>query len=60
MKIKNITPYFFAVSILLSMGSCKKFTDLKPVSEATSANAYNTAQDAEGALIGAYESFRSQ
>ena len=60
MKIKNITPYLFAASILFSMSSCEKFTDLKPVSEATSANAYNTAQDAEGALIGAYESFRSQ
>lgn len=60
MKIKNITPYFFAASVLLAMPSCKKFTDLKPVSIATVANAYNTAQDAEGALIGAYESFRSQ
>ncbi|MEO6733178.1 MAG: RagB/SusD family nutrient uptake outer membrane protein [Ferruginibacter sp.] len=60
MKIKNITPYFFAASFLLSMASCKKFTDLKPISLATTANAYNTAQDAEGALIGAYESFRSQ
>ena len=60
MKIKNITPYFFAASVLFSMSSCEKFTDLKPVSEATAANAYNTAQDAEGALIGAYESFRSQ
>jgi len=60
MKIKNITPYFFAASVLFGMSSCEKFTDLKPVSEATAANAYNTAQDAEGALIGAYESFRSQ
>ena len=60
MKIKNITAYFFAASILAGISSCKKFTDIKPVSEATSANAHNTAQDAEGALIGAYESFRSQ
>lgn len=60
MNIKNITACFFAASVLAGISSCKKFTDIKPVSEATSANAYNTAQDAEGALIGAYESFRSQ
>lgn len=60
MKLKNITPYFFAASMLSGVSSCKKFTDLNPISQATSANAYNTAQDAEGALIGAYESFRSQ
>lgn len=60
MKIKNITACLFAVSTLLYTSSCQKFTDLTPVSIATSANAYNTAQDAEGALIGVYESFRSQ
>ena len=58
--MKNITTCFFTALILLTASSCKKFTDLKPVSEATAANAYNTAQDAEGALIGVYESFRSQ
>ncbi len=60
MKTKITNPYFLAALMLFGASSCEKFTDLKPVSEATSANAYTTARDAEAALIGAYESFRSQ
>jgi hypothetical protein len=60
MKIKHITLYFLSITVLSGAYSCKKFTDLTPVSEATTANAYNTAEDAEAALIGAYQSFASQ
>lgn len=60
MKIKNIALYFITASMLAGSFSCKKFTDLTPVSAATTANAYNTAEDAEAALTGAYQSFASQ
>jgi hypothetical protein len=39
--------------------SCEDFLDLSPISEETSGNAYETANQIEAALVGAYESFQS-
>jgi len=39
--------------------SCDNFLDLDPISEETSGNAYNTKNQIEAALVGAYESFQS-
>ena len=60
MKTKHIKLVALATTIILGTTACKKFTDLSPISEATTANAYKTAQDAEAALVGTYETFRSQ
>lgn len=60
MKTKNIALYTLAVSLSLSMPACKDFVELEPISSATTANAYNTAADAEAALIGAYDSFSQE
>src|SRR5690606_15847362 len=42
------------------LNSCDSYLDLNPISDATSTNAYNTASDAEAALIGAYDSFQAE
>jgi hypothetical protein len=44
----------------MALSSCDDFLDLKPISEATTGNAYSTARDAEAALTGVYESFQSE
>lgn len=43
---------------LLTFG-CNDFIDITPISEETTANAYDTASQIEAALVGAYESFQS-
>lgn len=60
MKTKNIAVYTLAASLLLSVPACKDFVELEPISSATTANAYNTASDAEAALIGSYDSFSQE
>ena len=60
MKTKNIALYTMAASLLLSTSACKDFVDLAPISSATTANAYNTAPDAEAALTGVYDSFSQE
>src|SRR5690606_3232951 len=47
-----------ALAILLP--SCDDYLDLKPKSVTSQENAYNTANDAEAALIGAYDSFAQE
>ncbi len=44
---------------ILFLSSCEEFLDLKPISEETSGNAYETRNQIEAALVGAYESFQS-
>ncbi|MGB3605558.1 RagB/SusD family nutrient uptake outer membrane protein [Psychroserpens sp.] len=56
MKIYKIITLFSVVSLLVS---CEDYLDLKPISEETSGNAYETASQIEAALVGAYESFQS-
>lgn len=51
---------FTLLVILIFTGiSCEDQLDLQPISEETSGNAYDTASQIEGALVGAYESFQS-
>lgn len=45
------------VFLSLTLFSCKKFLDLKPVSVLSTGNAYNSAKDLENALVGAYSIF---
>ena len=44
---------------LVLFANCESFLDLTPISEETSADAYDTATQIEAALVGAYESFQS-
>lgn len=50
----------FILSLAAILPSCDDYLDLKPVSVTTTDNAYNTANDAEAALVGAYDSFSQE
>lgn len=54
---KYIILLIFVTSTLFI--SCDDFLDLAPISEETSGNAYETRNQIEAALVGAYESFQS-
>lgn len=54
MNNKQFSFYILAATLTLGMASCKKFTDLEPISQATSSTAYSTAKEAEAALVGSY------
>ncbi|KAA2242913.1 RagB/SusD family nutrient uptake outer membrane protein [Chitinophaga agrisoli] len=43
-----------------SLAACSKFVDLAPISDATTENAYESASDAEAALVGAYDVFQQE
>jgi len=60
MRTKYIILLLVAGSISFSMLSCNKFTDIDPISEATSENAYSTRQEAEAGLIGAYDALQQE
>ncbi|WP_417875466.1 RagB/SusD family nutrient uptake outer membrane protein [Winogradskyella sediminis] len=51
--------YLITVLLSISIFSCEDYLDLKPISEETSGNAYESAGQIEAALVGAYESFQS-
>ena len=57
MKIK-ISIFVLGLAALLP--ACDDYLDLKPLSVTTTDNAYNTANDAEAALVGAYDSFSQE
>lgn len=57
MKINKLTIFILFQIIFLS--SCEDYLDLSPISEETSGNAYETKNQIEAALVGAYESFQS-
>ena len=52
--------YILVVGMALMLPSCDDYLDLKPISDLTQENAYNTRADAEAALIGAYDSFAQE
>lgn len=53
--MRKILLYILSGTISISLlSSCNKFLDLKPESSATTGNAYNTKDDIEAALVGAY------
>ncbi len=54
MNIKST--YLFIIALVVLLPSCNDL-DLKPISKTTTDNAYKTAEDAEAALIGVYDSF---
>ncbi|WP_198931718.1 RagB/SusD family nutrient uptake outer membrane protein [Labilibacter marinus] len=56
MKIKA---YIIAGLVAVSAWSCDDFLDLKPISEETTATAYESYSQIEAALTGTYESFQS-
>ncbi|MCW5911951.1 MAG: RagB/SusD family nutrient uptake outer membrane protein [Cyclobacteriaceae bacterium] len=58
--MKSILKTTLAVCALVTLAACEDFLDLKPISSITAENAYNTASDAEAALIGAYDSFSQE
>lgn len=60
MNKKQISIYILAASLGMGMVSCEKFTDLTPISEATSSTAYSTAKEAEAALTGVYDSYQQE
>lgn len=48
------------LAVAITLPSCEDYLDLKPISDATSENAYTRAADAEAALVGAYDSFSQE
>ena len=56
--MKNIFYTALAGIGLIGLGSCKKFLDLQPISDVTSAAYYKTAAQAETALTGAYDALQ--
>lgn len=46
-----------ALAIAVSVGSCRKFLDIKPQTTLTTGNAYQSASDMENAIVGAYNIF---
>lgn len=56
MKLKT---YLLGGLMAVAAWSCEDFTDLKPISEETTASAYDKLSQIEAALTGAYESFQS-
>jgi hypothetical protein len=44
----------------LALGACSDYLDLKPISDATTENSYQTASDAEAALVGVYDGFQME
>ena len=58
MKNKNNKIRLVCLSVLfLTFSSCSDFLDLKPESSLTTGNAYNSAEDLNNALTGAYRIF---
>lgn len=56
-KIINTTVLIGSILLMTTIYSCQKFLDIKPQSELTTGNAYNSAQDLENAVAGAYRAF---
>jgi hypothetical protein len=58
--VRKISYYTLFLLMVSGFYSCEDFLDLKPISEATTDNAYSRASDAEAALVGAYDSFQQE
>lgn len=52
--------YITVFALAAGLQSCDDYLDLKPISDLTQENAYQTGSDAEAALIGAYDSFSQE
>src|SRR6218665_8643 len=56
--MKNIISIIPIIFILMCLPGCKKFLDLEPISDVTSAAYYKTAAQAETGLTGAYDALQ--
>lgn len=56
--MKIFKTIILALLLTVTVG-CDDYLDLQPISEEVSSNAYETANQIEAALVGAYESFQS-
>jgi hypothetical protein len=56
----NFKKYIMVTAIAVTFTACEDFLDKVPISQSTVGNAYNTASDAEAALIGAYDTFQQE
>ncbi|MEI6060350.1 MAG: RagB/SusD family nutrient uptake outer membrane protein [Bacteroidota bacterium] len=56
-KIFKTTVLIGSILLMTALFSCKKFLDIKPQSDLTTGNAYNSAQDLQNAVNGAYRAF---
>lgn len=56
--MKKVSHILLIIGTFFSFQSCEDFLDLKPVSTAASGNSFETADDMEAALIGAYNTLR--
>lgn len=54
---KIVQQVFLGMILVVTLVSCKKFLDIKPDTSLTTGNAYNSAQDIENAITGAYRAF---
>jgi hypothetical protein len=59
MKIKFINS-LCTLTVIFTLSACNDTLDLKPLSKLTNDNAYVTANDAEAALVGVYDSFSQE
>lgn len=59
-RIMKTKIYISVLCLAAVLPSCDDYLDLKPLSVTTSENAYTTANDAEAALVGAYDSFSQE
>src|SRR5664279_4813771 len=53
----NLPIYLLLLLTAVSVGSCSKFIDDKPVTSLTTGNSYSTASDMENVLAGCYNIF---
>lgn len=56
--MKTIKIYVLSLA-LLSVGSCKDFLDVEPITSVTETNYYKTPQDAYKALVGCYDGLQT-
>lgn len=60
MKITLNIKLLLAAGLAFGLSSCEDFLDKQPISEGTIDNSYQTASDAETALVGVYDSFQQE
>jgi starch-binding outer membrane protein, SusD/RagB family len=60
MRTKNIKHFLIVLAAAFSLSACDDFLELDPISDNTTDNAFNTAADAEAALVGIYDSFQAE
>jgi starch-binding outer membrane protein, SusD/RagB family len=56
----NIKRIILGLLVLTTLTSCEDFLDLRPTSSLSTGNAFNTAQDLNNAIAGAYRTFYTE